>query len=283
MGLVRMVRPWNEWLIVWGYDINEPAAGGRRGGRDRVVHNLVGDDTIDVDAAQSTSLWGNNKMYADALRRAAACSAWATPATGTRRATASARTRRSQDAYNLAWKLALVLRGQGGARRCWTPTTPSARRSASRSSLRANQSIEEFGPIFEALGLLDTDRPRADAGATWRRARRTRRQAPRQRREAARRRSSSRTTSSTRTASSSDQRYRSGAVVAGRHARAGVHARPRAATTTRRRGPARGCRTRWLEHDGRERSRTHDLAGKGRFTLLHRHRRRGAGSRPRRR
>ena len=23
--LVRMIRPWNEWLIVWGYDINEPA------------------------------------------------------------------------------------------------------------------------------------------------------------------------------------------------------------------------------------------------------------------
>ena len=21
-GLVRMVRPWNEWLIVWGYDID---------------------------------------------------------------------------------------------------------------------------------------------------------------------------------------------------------------------------------------------------------------------
>ena len=26
MGLVRMVRPWNEWLIVWGYDINQPRA-----------------------------------------------------------------------------------------------------------------------------------------------------------------------------------------------------------------------------------------------------------------
>ena len=24
MGLVRMVRPWNEWLIVWGYDIDQP-------------------------------------------------------------------------------------------------------------------------------------------------------------------------------------------------------------------------------------------------------------------
>jgi 2,4-dichlorophenol 6-monooxygenase len=25
MGLVRMVRPWDEWLIVWGYDITGPA------------------------------------------------------------------------------------------------------------------------------------------------------------------------------------------------------------------------------------------------------------------
>src|SRR5690606_4827446 len=24
MGLVRMVRPWHEWLIVWGYDISQP-------------------------------------------------------------------------------------------------------------------------------------------------------------------------------------------------------------------------------------------------------------------
>ncbi len=24
LGLVRMVRPWNEWLITWGYDISQP-------------------------------------------------------------------------------------------------------------------------------------------------------------------------------------------------------------------------------------------------------------------
>jgi hypothetical protein len=23
-GLVRMIRTWNEWLIVWGYDISQP-------------------------------------------------------------------------------------------------------------------------------------------------------------------------------------------------------------------------------------------------------------------
>ena len=31
MGLVRMVRPWNEWLIVWGYDINQPPPAGDGG------------------------------------------------------------------------------------------------------------------------------------------------------------------------------------------------------------------------------------------------------------
>ena len=35
-----------------------------------------------------------------------------------------------QDAYNLAWKLALVLDGRGGPG-CWTPTTPNVDRSGS--------------------------------------------------------------------------------------------------------------------------------------------------------
>ena len=35
LGLVRMVRPWNEWLIVWGYDISRAAARARRRGRHR--------------------------------------------------------------------------------------------------------------------------------------------------------------------------------------------------------------------------------------------------------
>jgi 2,4-dichlorophenol 6-monooxygenase len=59
MGLVRMVRPWDEWLIVWGYDINEPPPFVDEEVATRVVHNLVGDDTIDV-TLRSTSLWGNN-------------------------------------------------------------------------------------------------------------------------------------------------------------------------------------------------------------------------------
>jgi len=63
-----------------------------------------------------------------------------------------------QDAYNLAWKLAAVLRGQAA---------PSLLESydeerapiAKQIVTRANQSIAEFGPIFEALGLLNTADP----------------------------------------------------------------------------------------------------------------------------
>ena len=63
-----------------------------------------------------------------------------------------------QDAYNLAWKLAAVLRGQAAPSLLQSydqERAPIARQIVTR----ANQSIAEFGPIFEALGLLNTTDP----------------------------------------------------------------------------------------------------------------------------
>jgi 2,4-dichlorophenol 6-monooxygenase len=60
-----------------------------------------------------------------------------------------------QDAYNLAWKLALVLKGKASPALLASydsERSPIAKQIVSR----ANQSIAEFGPIFEALGLLST-------------------------------------------------------------------------------------------------------------------------------
>ena len=49
-GLVRMVRPWHEWLIVWGYDINAAAAAtSPTTRRPRSSRNLVGDQTLEVE------------------------------------------------------------------------------------------------------------------------------------------------------------------------------------------------------------------------------------------
>jgi 2,4-dichlorophenol 6-monooxygenase len=63
-----------------------------------------------------------------------------------------------QDAYNLAWKLAAVLRGQAAPSLLESYNQERAP-IAKQIVTRANQSIAEFGPIFEALGLLNTTDP----------------------------------------------------------------------------------------------------------------------------
>jgi 2,4-dichlorophenol 6-monooxygenase len=156
MGLVRMVRPWDEWLVVWGYDINEPPPQLDDAEATRIVHNLIGDDSIPV-TIRSTSLWGNNKMYATRYRSGRVfCMGDAVhrhpPSNGLGSNTSV------QDAYNLAWKLAYVLRGQAGEGLLVSydeERAPVGRQIV----LRANKSIEQFGPIFEALGFTNTSDP----------------------------------------------------------------------------------------------------------------------------
>jgi 2,4-dichlorophenol 6-monooxygenase len=261
MGLVRMVRPWNEWLIVWGYDIADPPPFVDEEVATRVVHNLVGDDTIEV-TLRSTSLWGNNKMYAkryvegrvfcmgDACHRHP-------PSNGLGSNTSIG------DAYNLAWKLALVLGGKAAP--SLLDSYDAERAPIGRQIvLRANQSIEEFGPIFDALGLLDTSDPEqmranmeirkesSPAGA----------EARRKLREAIELKNYEFNAHGVELG----QRYRSGAVVPDGTPEPEYTRDPELyyhATTW----PGARLPHVWLEHHGRKVS-THDLAGKGRFTLF---------------
>ncbi len=150
MGLVRMVRPWNEWLIVWGYDINEPAPQVDEAMATQVARQLVGDPDLEIELL-SANTWTVNNMFAthmqagrvfimgDAAHRHP-------PSNGLGSNTSI------QDGFNLAWKLALVLRGQAGEGLLESYSeerAPIARQIVTR----ANQSIAEFGPIFEALGM----------------------------------------------------------------------------------------------------------------------------------
>jgi 2,4-dichlorophenol 6-monooxygenase len=57
-----------------------------------------------------------------------------------------------QDAFNLAWKLSAVLKGQATPKLLDSYTVERAP-IAKQIVTRANQSIGEFGPIFEALGM----------------------------------------------------------------------------------------------------------------------------------
>ena len=57
-----------------------------------------------------------------------------------------------QDAFNLAWKLAAVVKGQATPKLLESYTAERAP-IAKQIVTRANQSIGEFGPIFQALGM----------------------------------------------------------------------------------------------------------------------------------
>jgi 2,4-dichlorophenol 6-monooxygenase len=63
-----------------------------------------------------------------------------------------------QDAYNLAWKLALVLKGTAGEGLLDSYDVERAP-VGKQIVLRANKSIDEFGAILDALGLTDTNDP----------------------------------------------------------------------------------------------------------------------------
>jgi 2,4-dichlorophenol 6-monooxygenase len=156
MGLVRMVRPWHEWLIVWGYDINQPAPAVDDAFATKVVRDLVGVQDIQPKI-KSVSTWTVNNMYATTMSNGRVfCMGDAThrhpPSNGLGSNTSI------QDAFNLAWKLAAVLKGQAGPRLLDSYQTERAP-VAKQIVTRANKSIEEFGPIFKSLGMLDSVDP----------------------------------------------------------------------------------------------------------------------------
>ncbi|MDQ0314541.1 FAD-dependent oxidoreductase [Amorphus orientalis] len=156
MGLVRMIRPWSRWLINWGYDINQPPPVVDEAFATQVARSLVGDPELQIELVDA-STWTVNNMYATEMSKGRVfCMGDAThrhpPSNGLGSNTSI------QDGFNLAWKLAFVLKGWAGP---GLLESYDAERApvAKQIVTRANQSIEEFGPIFQSLGLLDSVDP----------------------------------------------------------------------------------------------------------------------------
>ena len=154
-GLVRMVRPWDEWLIVWGYDIAGPPPVVDDASATQIVRTLLGMPDLPVEIT-GTSLWGNNEMYATHLQSGRVfCAGDAVhrhpPSNGLGSNTSV------QDSYNnLAWKLAAVLKGQAGPSLLDTYSTERAP-VAERIVKRANRSSREFVDLFVALGVTEAE------------------------------------------------------------------------------------------------------------------------------
>jgi 2,4-dichlorophenol 6-monooxygenase len=154
MGLLRMVRPWDQWLIVWGYDIDGPAPEVTDESATAIVRDLVGDPDLEVEI-ESAALWTVNHAFATSYAAGRVfCAGDAVhrhpPSNGLGSNTSV------QDSYNLAWKLAAVIRGEAGPGLLETYTAERA--PVGRQVVeRANLSRDQFGPLFEALGVLGGD------------------------------------------------------------------------------------------------------------------------------
>ncbi|HEX5403103.1 MAG TPA: FAD-dependent monooxygenase [Pseudonocardiaceae bacterium] len=152
MGLVRMIRPWHEWLLTWGYDIDAPPPDVTDETARQIVHDLVGDQDIPVEIT-STSLWTVNHSYATEFSAGRVfCAGDAVhrhpPSNGLGSNTSI------QDSYNLAWKLAMVIRGEAGP--ALLDTYTAERAPVGKQIVdRANLSRDQFGPIFAALGMTE--------------------------------------------------------------------------------------------------------------------------------
>src|SRR5699024_2999736 len=149
-GLVQMVRPWNEWLITWGFDISEGVPEFSDEDALKVIRNLIGSPDLDVELT-GVSLWGNNEQYATNLQSGRVfCAGDAVhkhpPSNGLGSNTSI------QDSYNLAWKLAAVLNDQAELTLLDSYTAERAP-VAKQIVTRAHQSAREYSEHFDALGI----------------------------------------------------------------------------------------------------------------------------------
>jgi 2,4-dichlorophenol 6-monooxygenase len=262
MGVVRMVRPWHRWLLIWGYDIAQGTPEVTDELAVSIVRNLVGDQTLDVKI-DSTSVWTVNHCWAERLSNGRVfCAGDAIhrhpPSNGLGSNTSIS------DSYNLAWKLAMVLKGQ--AHPSLLDSYNDERQPVADQIVnRANKSIEEFGPIFEALGLLSTTDPDLMKANMERRKEATPEAAAQ--REALRKAILHKSYEFNCHGVEMNQRYASAAVLPDPDAAPEVWERDRELYYQASTRPGAHLPHCWLEVNRRKVS-TLDMAGQGRFTLF---------------
>ncbi|RYG88454.1 FAD-binding protein [bacterium] len=168
LGVLRMIKPWTEWMLMWGYEV---AAGPPELTEEYIRElavKLVGTEDFTM-RVKSKSPWTVNHHFATTIAKGRVfCAGDAIhrhpPTNGLGSNTSI------QDSYNLAWKLHYVLRGLASPDLLGSydaERAPIARQIVER----ANQSIADTGRIIAALDVPDTTQAgRLDAQLAKRKA-----------------------------------------------------------------------------------------------------------------
>ncbi|KQU29398.1 MULTISPECIES: FAD-dependent monooxygenase [unclassified Rhodococcus (in: high G+C Gram-positive bacteria)] len=155
MGLLRAIRPWDQWIAGWGFDM----AAGEPDVSDATVieriRTLVGDPELELDIV-SRSFWYVNQQYAEHYQdRRVFCGGDAVhrhpPSSGLGSNTSM------QDAFNLAWKVAFVVKGHAGTA-LLDSYSPERVPVGQQIVARANQSRKDYAGLREWFDA-DSDDP----------------------------------------------------------------------------------------------------------------------------
>jgi 2,4-dichlorophenol 6-monooxygenase len=156
MGLLRAVKPWNEWIAGWGFDISKGDPELIDSELTEHVRLLVGVPDLDIEII-TKSIWYVNQAYATEYSRGRVfCGGDAVhrhpPSSGLGLNTCV------QDAFNLAWKIAAVIKGDAKADLLETYTQERAP-VGKQIVLRANQSRLDYGALHKAFRVEGAENP----------------------------------------------------------------------------------------------------------------------------
>jgi 2,4-dichlorophenol 6-monooxygenase len=152
MGLLRAIEPWNQWIAGWGFDFKKGDPDFSPEEVKRRVRLLVGDPELEIEI-NTTSVWHVNQAHAPIYSKGRVfCGGDAVhrhpPSSGLGSNTCM------QDAFNLAWKLAYVVKGHAGEGLLDSYTLERAP-VGKQIVARANQSRLDYAPLNRCF--RDTD------------------------------------------------------------------------------------------------------------------------------
>ena len=258
-GLLRAVKPWNQWIAGWGFDINQ---GDPDLSDDEVIDKirvLVGDPQLEPKILNK-STWYVNQAYAPQYDKGRVfCAGDAVhrhpPSSGLGLNTCV------QDAFNLAWKLAYVIQGKAGEALLNT-YTPERAPVGKQIVLRANQSRLDYAPLQAVFRVEGAENPIA-AGIERFRSPCAEGQKARVAAEEALR---LKQTEFSAQGVEMNQRYVSSAVIVDKEPEQWHRDKERYLQATTR--PGAKIPHAWLVGKNGHRKSTLDVFGQGRFTLL---------------
>ncbi|WP_421955270.1 FAD-dependent monooxygenase [Polaromonas sp.] len=148
MGLLRAIEPWKQWIAGWGFDMKNGEPDFSPEEVLRKVRILVGDPDLEIEI-DSTSVWYVNQAHAPVYSKGRVfCGGDAVhrhpPSSGLGSNTCM------QDAFNLAWKLAYVVKGFAGERLLDSYSLERAPVGA-QIVARANQSRLDYAPLNQCF------------------------------------------------------------------------------------------------------------------------------------